>query len=415
MLALIDCNNFYASCERVFAPSLNNKPVAVLSNNDGCVVARSQEVKGLGVPMGAPLFKYRTLFSENDVSVFSSNYELYGDMSARVMRTIKDCVPDVEVYSIDEAFADLRGFHNPDRKGWEIKQRVEQHTGIPVCVGIAKTKVLAKAANRVAKKFGRGVHTITPENYEKLLRWLKIGDVWGFGPAYARKLNSFSIRTAADIIGKPDQWIRKELSIVGLRIVHELRGDSCLALEEVNEPKKQIISSRSFGGLVTDYESLAQSVAVHASRAAEKLREQNSVAGGIMVFAKTNRFRTGDAQYSAVNSYTFLQSTNCTAALIKGAQTALEPVYRSGFRYKKAGVIVYGISQAATVQFNLFAPPTSSKHEMLSPALDQLNNKYGRGTLAYARCGIRPAWSMKRAFVSPPYSTDWRNLLTIKI
>lgn len=412
MLALIDCNNFYASCERVFQPSLRNKPVAILSNNDGCVVARSQEVKDLGVPMGAPFFKWKDHFKKHGVQVFSSNYTLYGDMSFRVMETIKSFAPEIEIYSIDEAFVDLSSFPDPLAKAQEIYEAVYKNTGIPVCIGIAKTKVLAKAANRVAKKFKLGVHMADEKNHKKLLNWLKVEDVWGIGKSYTQKLRSYNIHTAAQLIEKPDDWIQKQLTIVGLRIVYELRGMACLPFEFFQQPKKNIVCSRSFGELVTTYEKILEASATHASRAGEKLRKQSSVAQQITVFIETNSFREKDAQYANSKAFSFSQATSSSSELIKGVRSALEFIYKDGYNYKKCGVMVSGLLPANEVQYDLFSPIYKSKHDSICKAMDLLNFKYDN-KVSYAACGVKKEWEMKRDLKSRHYTTNWKELMIV--
>jgi len=416
MFALIDCNSFFASCERVFDPSLRNTPVAVLSNNDGCVIARTQEVKDLGVPMGAPLFKWKDLFEREGVKYFSSNYVLYSDMSNRVMQTIKAHCGAVEVYSIDEAFVTLHTLKTQKQRMKfcrALQQKIYQHTGIPVCIGIGKTKVLAKAANRVAKNFNREVHEVTEENHEKLLKWLKVGDVWGVGRKSSEKLGRHGIRTAYQLIQKEDKWIKKELSIVGLRLVHELRGNSCLFLEEIKDRRKNILCSRSFGSLVEDLETLGSAVSSHASRAAEKLREDGSVCQAIQLFIRTSQYREQDLQYSAAEIYYFSEPTCGTTRIIKGAQAALKKIYKKGFKYKKCGVMVFGLSPNEGHPMSLFTSLVDRKSDLVDIAMDQLNNRYGKGSLSYGYCQSATKWKMISEHKSQEYSTKWEDLLVV--
>ena len=304
MFALIDCNNFYVSCERVFNPKLNNKPVVVLSNNDGCAISRSNEAKALGIPMGAPAFKYETVFRKNNVHVFSSNFPLYGDMSSRIMGILSKFTPNIEIYSIDEAFLKFEGFENYDLESYcqEIKDTVLKWTGIPVSIGIAPTKVLAKVANRIAKKFPsqtKGVHLINSEKRRiKALKWLKIPDVWGIGLRHAQRLKNIKVNTAYNFINLEDGWVRKNMSVVGLRLKKELEGKSVLDLEEVRSPKKAIATTRSFKGTITDYEKIKERISTFAICCAEKLRAQNSNCNSIYVFVRSNKFQKNKTQYN---------------------------------------------------------------------------------------------------------------------
>jgi DNA polymerase V len=297
MFALIDCNNFYVSCERVFNPKLNNKPVVVLSNNDGCAISRSNEAKALGIPMGAPAFKYEKVFRKNNVQVFSSNFPLYGDMSSRVMSILSKFTPNIEIYSIDEAFLKFDGFENYDLQFYceEIKKTVLKWTGIPVSIGVAPTKALAKVANRVSKKFPnqtKGVYLINSEEKRiKGLKWLKIEDVWGIGFKHTERLKNIKINTAYDFINLEDNWVRKNMSVVGLRLKKELEGKSVLDLEEVRSPKKAIATTRSFEGTITDYEKIKERISTFAICCAEKLRVQNSNCNSIYVFVRSNKFQ----------------------------------------------------------------------------------------------------------------------------
>ena len=330
MFALIDCNNFYVSCERVFNPNLNKKPVVVLSNNDGCAISRSNEAKALGIPMGAPAFKYEKLFKKNNVKVFSSNFPLYGDMSSRVMCILSKFTPNIEIYSIDEAFLKFEGFENYDLESYcqEIKDMVLKWTGIPISIRIAPTKALAKVANRIAKKFPErtsGVYLIDSSNKkENALKWLKIEDVWGIGFKHAKRLKNIKINTAYDFINLEDNWVRKNMSVVGLRLKKELEGKSVLDLEEVRSPKKAIATTRSFEGTITDYEKIKERISTFAICCAEKLRSQNSNCNSIYVFIRSNKFQKNKTQYRNGILMTIPFSTNSNMIISKYALKALK-------------------------------------------------------------------------------------------
>lgn len=347
--ALVDCNNFYASCERVFNPALEGQPLVVLSNNDGCIIARSDEAKALGIPMGAPLHQYQAMLQRHQVAVYSSNYTLYGDMSARVMASFGRFTPAVEIYSIDEAFLGLDGF---DRQGLTaqmilMRQKIRQWTGIPVSVGIGPTKTLAKLANRIAKKYASdGVYDLgdDPGRLTRILGDTEIEDIWGISRRWGARLRRLGIGTALQLQQASPRRIRQALSVVGERIVHELNGIPCLGLEEI-QPKQTIMASRSFGVLVTDRESLMEAVASHAARAAEKLRRQGSLAGGLYVTIRTNRFREQDRQYSNAVLIGFDEPTADTACLIRAARIGLGRIWRSGYRYHKAGVMLVELTE----------------------------------------------------------------------
>lgn len=359
MYALIDCNNFYASCERVFRPDLNGLPIVVLSNNDGCVIARSNEAKACGIPMGAPAFQYDELFKKNNVQVFSANFALYGDMSNRVMKTLSQYSIDHEIYSIDECFMKLDGYDYVDLKEYGIKMRQEvfNNTGIQVSVGIAPTKSLAKVANRIAKKYpneSKGCHVMrTSIQIEKALKWLDIEDVWGIGRQHAKRLFQLGVDTAYDFTQLNDQWVKKHLSIVGLRLKRDLSGIPTLDLEEV-ENKKNIASTRSFDVNYTKFEEVQERVSTFASSCAEKLRKQHSFCSSITVFVMTNRFRTEQEHYQNSITLDLPFATNSAIELSKYATLALRRIFREGYAYKKAGVIVSNFSADDSEQMTLF-------------------------------------------------------------
>lgn len=421
MIALVDCNNFYASCERLFAPKLRNRPVVVLSNNDGCVIARSNEAKDLGIVMGAPAFQIKEVVEKNGVAVFSSNYVLYGDLSNRVHRTLAEFTPEIEVYSIDECFLNLSGFTLIDTYqsyGSKIKRTVQRNTGIPVSVGIAPTKTLAKIANRFAKKHKReiGVHVLdTPEATEAALKATEIGDVWGIGRQYTRKLQAMGVNTAFDFIQLPEAWVFKNMTVVGQRLQKELKGYPCLDLELIRPAKKGICTSRSFGKLLTDIEELREAVSTHATRCAEKLRRQNSCAALLHVFIHTNPFRQQDRQYYGSKVMKLQVSTNSSTELVENANRLLELIYRPGFNYKKAGVIVMEITPESQLQSSLFDTRARGKERDLMQAMDNLTARYGRDTVKIAAQGFSKRWKLKQESLSPCYTTRFDELLTIKI
>lgn len=420
-IALVDCDNFYVSCERVFNLRLKDKPVVVLSNNDGCIVARSQEAKDLGIPMGAPFFQYKNLIQNHEVQVHSSNYALYGDMSRRVMETLKCFSPKVEIYSIDEAFLDLTGFSdkNLTKYGNLIRNTVKQHIGIPVTIGTAPTKVLAKIATRIAKKDKNlhGVFDITSHpKPDKLLATVAVEDVWGIGSQYTKLLNSQGILTARDLKYASPQWIRKHLTIVSLRILRELNGEPCIPLEELPPPKKGIASSRSFGKPVETLEEMTEAISEYVSRAAQKLRLQNSVASFLQVYISTNRFKQGP-QYANLITSTFLTPTAFTPELIRKARECIQQIYQPGYKYQKAGVFLGGIIPQSQRQLSLFSQENlkeRNKRTELMATLDKVNRRLGNNTLQVASQGTTKTWKMNQSFISPHYTTRWQEIPVVK-
>ncbi len=419
MYALVDCNNFYASCERVFNPSLNGKPVVVLSNNDGCVIARSNEAKAIGIGMGQPAFEIKELIQKYQVSVFSTNFTLYGDMSQRVMNILSEFVQDIEIYSIDEAFLSLRGFVYFDltQMGYNIRQTILKGTGIPVSIGIAPTKTLAKVANHYAKKTpsSKGVFMITEENRKTVLSNFPVGDVWGIGRQYNKMLAGFGIHSALDFVNSSSQWIRKKMSVVGLRTQKELSGVECIGMELTIPAKKTICTSRSFGQMITDYNLIAEALSNHASRCAFKLRKQHSCANVIMVFIHTNRHRKDLPQYARNRVIVLPVASNSTFEIVNYALTALKSIFKEGYHYKKAGVIVSGIVPENTVQSSLFDEVDREKHSKVLQALDTINNLYGKDTVKLAVLGSRRQWKLRQEKLSPFYTTNWNQIITIKI
>ena len=414
--ALVDGNNFYVSCERVFQPKLEGRPVVVLSNNDGCAVARSAEVKALGVPMGTPWFKLKDLARKHGIVALSSNYELYADLSNRMMGLLGQYSPDQEIYSIDECFLGLGGFERYDliKYGQEIRQKVKQGIGIPVCVGFAATKTLAKLANHCAKKGLAGVEGVcdlgqlSPSDRTRLFSSLPVNEIWGVGRRLSVKLAERQIETVEDLRRADARLIKREFSVVLERTISELNGESCLALEDVAPRKQQIISSRSFGTPVHTLEGLGEAVASYIAIAAAKLRKQGSLAGIIQVYIMTNPFKPDDPQYSKGVSIPLPESSDDTLRLTKVALWALKKIYRPGFAYKKAGVALLNFSDASGVQLGLFS--TRHDNTRLMHVMDQINGIWGRGTLHSAAEGIQKEWKMRRELKSPGYTTRWDQL-----
>ncbi len=412
---LIDCNNFYVSCERVFNPALMGKPVAVLSSNDGCIVARSEEVKALGIPMGAPAFKYRAQIKRYGIQVFSSNYSLYGDMSRRVMEVLSHFTPDMEIYSIDEAFLSFPGGipGEPESLAKKIKETVERWTGIPISIGIASTKTLAKIANRIAKispEYG-GVFNLTdPLLLEDRLEKIRVGEVWGVGKRHEKTLRSRGIYTARQLRNAPDAWVRHHLTVMGLRIVWELRGIPCIPLEEAPPPKKGILSSRTFGKWVETREELGEAVALYTSRAAEKLRKHYLLASCVQVFLTTSPYREGP-QYANAVTISLENPTSYTPDLVRVAREGIGKIFKPGYQYKKAGVMLLGLTGEGAWQPNLFFPSKgAAKKRRLMHAMDLINHRYGSETLRLAASGFERRWRVNSSQRSPRYTTCWEEL-----
>ena len=419
MFALIDCNNFYVSCERVFNPKLNNKPVVVLSNNDGCAISRSNEAKALGIPMGAPAFKYEKVFQKNNVKVFSSNFPLYGDMSSRVMSILSKFTPNIEIYSIDEAFLKFDGFEKYDLESYceKIKDTVFKWTGIPISIGIAPTKSLAKVSNRIAKKFPnqtKGVYLINSEEKRiKALKWLKIEDVWGIGFKHAERLKNIKVNNAHDFISLPDNWVRKKMSVVGLRLKKELESRSVLGLEEVRSPKKAIATTRSFEGTITNYEKIKERISTFAVCCAEKLRSQNSNCNSIYVFVRSNKFQKNKPQYRNGILITLPFSTNSNMVISKYAIQGLKKIFKAGINYKKAGTIVMGLDSSENHQLNLFENE-NPKHSYLMKTIDHIQKREGQNKIKLASQDLRKRWKMKQEKLSPNYTCKVNDIIRVK-
>tara|TARA_B100001063_G_scaffold246895_1_gene288375 strand:+ start:2404 stop:3657 length:1254 start_codon:yes stop_codon:yes gene_type:complete len=417
MLALADCNNFYASCERVFQPHLEGKPIVVLSNNDGCVIARSNESKALGIKMGVPVFQVKTIIEQHNIQVFSSNFTLYGDLSKRVMSSMRQEVKAMEVYSIDEAFMDFSGEGSPLEKGIALKKKVQQHVGIPISIGIAPTKTLCKVAGLIAKKHTKtGVFVLQDKALiERALKWLPVAELWGVGRRHARMLESVGIKTAYDLCRADDSWIRRRLSVVGLRMVKELRGIPCFPLEESASRKKNICTSRSFGKAVKQMEDLKEALSTYASTCAYKLRKQKSCASRISIFIHTNPFKPTDKQYKGFTSFVLDTPTNDSIELVRLALEGLEKIYRSDCTYKKAGFIVSDISPQQQQQLSLFDTLDRKKHQSIMTALDNINDKIGKDKVRLAVQGKGRQWKMKQEQLSPCYSTRIEDALKVYV
>ncbi len=420
MFALVDANNFYVSCHRAFAPSLKGRPVVVLANNDSCCVARSNEVKALGVKMGTPWFQLYDLAKQHGIIALSSNYCLYGDVSLRFMRILAEFSPAQEVYSIDECFLDFTGFHSIDLTGYgqTIRQRVLQWLGLPVCVGIGPSKTLAKLANYVAKKRDQyqGVFDYSrlgQQEQDELLASIEVGEVWGIGLRLSERLARLGIETVKDLRDADTKIVRRQFSVVVERTVLELRGVSCLDLEEVAQAKKEIVSSRSFGKLVVKLDDLQQAVASYTARAAEKLRRQHSVAGALQVFLQTNPHKTNEPQYHPSIVIPLVEPTADTGLLVSHAMRGLKRIYKPGYRYQKAGVMLMELSDPKTCQPDLFSHVSTQdrqKSQRRMETLDHINRKMGRGTLRLAAEGFQHTWKVRTDYPSPRYTTRWAEL-----
>ncbi len=411
MIALADCNNFYVSCERVFQPWLNERPVIVLSNNDGCAIARSNEAKRLGIKMGAPYHQIKDLCQKNRVSVFSSNYELYGDMSRRVVSILMRFAPEYEVYSIDESFLSLEQIHDPVRTAKEMRETVLKWTGIPISIGIGPTKTLAKMANRMAKEQDAG-YLMLKESENSLISSIRVSDVWGIGRKIEERLKRLKILTAMDLINAPAPAIRKAGGVQLERTQKELHGMQCIKIEQIPEPKKNVCCSRSFGRTVTDLEELEEAVANHAVRATQKIRKEGSITCGLQVFIMTNRFSKGP-QYSNSRTVGFDEPSDDPIRILSTAKELLRSIYRKGYSYKKAGVLLLNLQPRDQYQGLLFKDHHNEKKGRLVEALESINSRHGTGTAFLAAQGIDRTWDMKRNRRTPRYTTNWNEIPTI--
>lgn len=426
VFALVDCNNFYASCEKLFDPKLKDRPVVVLSNNDGCVVARSAEVKALGIPMGVPWFKIQQEAKRHGIVAFSSNYALYVDLSNRCVEVLSGFTPNIEVYSIDESFLELSGFEGHPgglmAYGAKIRQRIADWLGLAVCVGIGPSKTLAKLANHAAKKNLAGAHgvcdftTMSQTALDALFERIEVGEVWGIGRKINARLEAMGIRTVRQLRDADAELMRTKFSVVVERTVRELRGLSCLELQEVVPEKQQIMSSRSFGQLVYDLPELEEAVASYVAKAAEKLRAQDSLAGAVQLYIRTNVFKPEAPQYQRTVTVPLPEASADTRVLTQWALSVLRRIYRAGFGYHKAGITLMNIVPATNQQFSLFASQevADSRARKLMDVLDGINGKYGRGTMRLAAEGIEKAWEMRRGNLSPRYTTEWACLAVVQ-
>lgn len=420
MIALVDCNSFYASCEQVFRPDLKNKPVVVLSNNDGCIIAANKEAKALTeIPMFQPVFKIRKLLDQHDVTYFSSNYTLYSDMSRRVMDTLKLFSPQVEEYSIDESFIDLTHYQkeNLQELAHHIKNTIEKNTGIPVGVGIATTKSLSKLANKLAKKIpsNNNVYIVDSEEKRKyLLQSLRVKDIWGIGKKHAIRLESKNIKTALDFANMPVAWVRKEMTVIGERLWRELNNVPCLQLTSFPNEKKGIGTAKSFGFKLTDLGLIEEACSSYVAEVADLLRQQHSAASKMEVFLQTNQHSAIDKQYYNKIVITLDTPTDSTAKLTKEALKALRKIYKPGYRYKKVGVNLTQLVHKNTIQTNLFNSPHKTESPAITHVMDYLNSKYGKNKIKLATVGNRDKeWALIKEHRSPRYTTQWNELLTI--
>ena len=419
MFALVDCNNFYASCERVFQPQWEGKPVVILSNNDGCVIARSNEAKALGIPMGAPAFQYRDQFKRQGIKVFSSNYPLYGDMSSRVMSVLEQYTPNVEIYSIDEAFLQFKGFRLFDLEegGKKMRKQVRQWTGIPVSVGMAPSKALAKIANKIAKKFASktgGVYCIDTEDKRiKALKWTSIGDVWGVGRQHRQRLEAIGVENAWQFSLLPDDWVRKHMSVLGLRLKKDLQGLPSIQLEEIQPPKKGIATTRSFEGTLSAFSDLEERVSTFASSCAEKMRKQHSSCNALLVFVRSDPHKKGSLPYRNSCVLPLPYATNSSITLSKYAVLGLQKIFKEGIAYKKAGVMIMGLVPTVKRQLSLF-DSNNAKHVSLMQSLDQIHKRFGPYQIKLANQDLNRTWKMKQEHLSKRFTTELKEVITVK-
>ena len=416
VFALIDCNAFYVSCERVFNPKLNNRPVVALSNNDGCIISRSKEAKALGIKMGVPLFKVKDIVEKEKVVVFSSNYTLYADMSRRVMNIISSSSPYTEIYSIDEAFVELSSLPiDYESYAHQLRQTILQHTGIPVSIGIASTKTLAKVANHKAKKDDslNGVCSLVNyNNIDRILELTEVGDVWGVGRRLSKKLINHGIHNAKLLKNCSDSWIRKMMSVNGLKTITELRGISCIPLEEYSMTRKSCCTTRSFGKLLTNLEDIEQAVTTFARRAAERIRSESLAASCVSVFVRTNPFDKKSAYYSNGASRTLSHPTHDSITIIETALLLTKRIFKNNYQYKKAGVLLSGLCNESEIQETLFEKNYNQNSDLMS-AIDAINYRYGRDTLQMAsECKVGN-WKQKRENCTRNYTTQIDRLLLV--
>ena len=415
-IALIDCNSFYVSCERLFNPKIRKKPVVVLSNNDGCIISRSNEAKVLGIKMGEPYFKEKDIIVKNNVQVFSSNYSLYGDISRRVMRTLKRFNSDIEIYSIDEAFLDLSNFPDNEVKniGHEIRNIVLKWTGIPTSIGIAKTKTLSKVANHIAKKKQSGVTSfIGIENIDSILEKVEINDVWGVGKQLTKFYHKSGIYNAKQLKNVSNTWIKKSSNVLSSRTAMELRGIPCIDLEATSSKRKSCVVSRSFGQRVENFQELKEAIASYSLNASEKIRSESLVTKSITVFIRTSLFQSRFGYYSNSKTIDFPIATNNSIEIVKAAISSLETIFKNGYRYQKAGVMLSRLSDSVDGK-NLFSSEKDKKINSLMKSIDNTNHRYGRSTLSLASAGVHKRWNTRRQHYSKIDTADFYYLPTIK-
>ena len=415
-IALVDCNSFYVSCEKLFNPKLRNKPVVVLSNNDGCIISRSNEAKALGIKMGEPYFKAKHIIIKNKVNVFSSNYALYGDLSRRVMRTLKRFNSKIEIYSIDEAFLDLSDFPDNEAEdvGKEIRSIVLQWTGIPTSIGIAKTKTLSKVANHIAKKIKSGVTSLIGiENIDSILEKIEINDIWGVGKQLTKFYHKNGIYNAKQLKNISNTWIKKSSNVLSSRTAMELRGISCIPLETKSSKRKSCVVSRSFGKRVENFQELKESVTSYCLNGSEKIRSESLVAKSITVFVRTSPFQNKGIYYSKSKTIYFPIATNNSIEIVKTALAALKEIFKKGYQYQKTGITLSGLSNSQESK-NLFSSIKDIKIENLMKSIDNTNYKYGRSTLSLAEAGINKRWNMKRNYSSKIDTANFNSLPKIK-
>ena len=412
MIALADCNNFYVSCERVFNPALCNRPVIVLSNNDGCAVARSNEAKALGIPMGAPYYQIKKLCERNGVTVFSSNYELYGDMSRRVTSVLARFAPELEIYSIDESFLNLTGIPAPLLLSNRIRKTVGRWTGIPISIGLGKTKTLAKLANRLAKKKKTGCFEINPSDVDTLKRVI-IEDIWGVGRRLSIRLHRVGLNTVLDFVRAPASMIRSIGGVTLERTQRELSGIPCLEMEQIPQPRKNTCSSRSFGRPVENLVELEEAVANYSVKAIRKIRSEGSVASALQVFVNTNRFREDMPQYSNSKTLSFDEPTDDIIRVVKNAKDLLRSIYRKGYAYKKAGVLLLDLIPKRFQQTLLFEQHDNPRRREFIDAFEEVSARYGQSCAFLAAQGVSKKWSMRREMRTPRYTTSWDDLLEV--
>ena len=418
MYALVDCNNFYASCERVFNPNLQNQPIAILSNNDGCVISRSDEAKTIGLPMGAPIFKWESFCKAQNIKVFSSNYPLYGDMSSRVMRILEQFTPDVEIYSIDEAFLQFKGFedYNLEDYGSQIRTRILKWTGIPTCVGIAPTKALSKVANKIARKFPKktkGVYVIDSEvSRIKALKWIKIEDVWGIGRGLQKRLKAKGCYTAYDFTQLSDDWVRQTFSITEWKLKKDLEGVSKITLDEPIT-KRSIATTRSFEYTYSDIDNIKERISTFATSCAEKLRKQNSSCHMVIVTLSSDRYKKDLEQHRESKIVNFPYPTDSSLLISTQAVKAVKSIYKSGIKYKRAGVVVTGLVPTDNFQLDLFQKE-NPKHKPLMSAIDVINRKYKGNKIKLGNQDLERTWKMRQERLSPRYTTNINDIIVVK-